>query len=57
MTAELALAEKYSDAAFVKEQLLKNEQQSNAWHAVSDAADQGLKQHWEKECYDNENWE
>ena len=56
MTAELALAEKYSDAAFVKEQLLKNEQQSNAWHARLDAADQGLKQHWEKECYDNENW-
>ncbi len=57
MTEELALAKKYSDAEFVKGQLLKNEQQSNAWHACLDAADQGLTGHWEEEDYNGDNWE
>lgn len=55
MDEELALAKKYSDAAFVKGQLLKNEQQSNAWHARLDAADQGLAGHWEEEGCNSEN--
>ena len=56
MDEELALAKKYSDAEFVKAQLLKNEEQSNAWHARLDAADQGLAGHWEEEGCNSENW-
>lgn len=45
----LALADKYSDDAFVKGRLEKNEEQAIAWHNRLDSMDLGLRENWAQE--------
>lgn len=56
MEEELALADRYADAAFVKKQLAQNVTQNEAWHRELDARDPGLCGHWEKPETDTASW-
>lgn len=56
MEEELALADRYADAEFVKKQLAGNVTQNEAWHRELDAKDQGLCEHWEKPETDTASW-
>lgn len=45
----LALADQYSDDAFIKRQLEKNAEQALAWHSRLDSMDLGIQENWAQE--------
>ncbi len=45
----LDTADRYGEDAFIQHQLTKNQEQMERWHSALDAADEGLKEHWEKD--------
>lgn len=56
MEEELALADRYADAEFVKQQLENNVANNESWHRELDAKDPGLCEHWESEETDDALW-
>ena len=53
----LALADRYSDDAFVRERIGQNEQNALRWHSHLDSIDPGVKENWEQSELDISSWQ
>ncbi|WP_167957425.1 sialate O-acetylesterase [Anaerosporobacter faecicola] len=54
---DLALASKYGDDTFVKEQIRKNERQANAWYDSLEHRDVGMHHRWYEQETDLDSWD